>query len=76
MVELEYGSVERDVNGVLYQGIFLLENGIVTVCSPLLGERSSQKGDSPANTIAGILLWELIKEANARGDLPGPSRVR
>ena len=78
MADLEYGLVEREFDGVIYRGLFLVEHEtrpkhrIVTVCSPLLGEKSTQQGGSPAGSIAGTMLLELIREAKKNGErLPG-----
>jgi hypothetical protein len=53
-------NVEIEVNGRTYEGRYVIEGGLVRATSDY-GEKTTQIGDSPVETVAKLLLHELVQ---------------
>ena len=59
---VQWHEITIEDKGKTFQAYFYVERGIVTVVS-CFGQKSTQIGSSPAESIARIMLRELIDEA-------------
>jgi hypothetical protein len=60
------GEVSVSIDGVTYRGMYWVENQIVYVKSSL-GEKSTRVGESSPETIAILLLSEIVHGEERRG---------
>ncbi len=63
------GEVSVEHNGKTYTGTWRTEKGLVTVTSFELGSQTTQIGGSPPESIARIMLGELVRGVEQRGKL-------
>lgn len=60
-------KVELKYKGKLYTATYKTHDGMVTVCSELHGEKSTQLGALSADWLAKRMLRELLENADAVG---------
>ncbi len=59
-------TIQKKIEGQIYTGSYILEQGLVTVWYGL-GKKTTQLGGSTLESMAGILLGELVREEQAQG---------
>ena len=59
-------TIQMKIEGQIYTGSYTLEQGLVTVWYGQ-GKKTTQLGGSTLESLAGILLGELVGEEQAQG---------
>lgn len=60
------GEISIDEEGRHYRATWKVERGVLTVSSFDLGSKSTQVGDSPPDSLARIMLRELVNDIRTR----------